>query len=96
MEELQELAPEAHFVKAFNCVGNSHMVDPKFESTPTMFICRNNPVDKKEVTEILDRFGWERKIWEWLKLHVTSNRWLLYGVSLVVFLKTGGITLLNY
>ena len=59
MEELQELAPEAHFVKAFNCVGNSHMVDPKFESTPTMFICGNHPVAKKEVTEILDQFGWE-------------------------------------
>ncbi|WP_206082230.1 NADPH-dependent F420 reductase [Maribellus sediminis] len=59
MEELQEIAPEAHFVKAFSCVGSLHMVDPKFESTPTMFICGNDPSAKLEVKEIIDQFGWE-------------------------------------
>lgn len=59
MEELQELAPSANFVKAFNSVGSLHMVDPQFGSTPTMFICGNNMPAKTEVKEILDKFGWE-------------------------------------
>ena len=59
MEELQEMAEEARFVKAFNSVGATHMVNPSFESKPTMFICGNNNKAKKEVTEILDKFGWE-------------------------------------
>jgi 8-hydroxy-5-deazaflavin:NADPH oxidoreductase len=59
MEELQKTAPEANFVKAFSCTGNAHMVNPKFESKPTMFICGNNAKAKEKVSEILDRFGWE-------------------------------------
>lgn len=59
MEELQETVPEANFVKAFNSVGNSFMVNPVFESKPTMFICGNNENSKKEVSTILDQFGWE-------------------------------------
>lgn len=59
MEELQEVAPEAHFVKAFNSVGSLHMVDPKFDSTPTMFVCGNNREAKKDVKTILEKFGWE-------------------------------------
>jgi predicted dinucleotide-binding enzyme len=59
MEELQEKAPEAHFVKAFSCVGNAHMVDPEFESRPSMFICGNDDHAKAEVKEILRRFGWD-------------------------------------
>jgi len=59
MEELQEMAPKVNFVKAFSCAGNAHMVNPSFESKPTMFICGNNPNAKKEVSDILDKFGWE-------------------------------------
>jgi hypothetical protein len=60
MERLQRLAPEAQFVKVFNCVGNRFMVDPQFpEGKPTMFICGNNDAAKKEVTAVLVRFGWE-------------------------------------
>lgn len=59
MEQLQELAPEANFVKAFNSVGAAHMVDPEFESKPTMFICGNNDGAKAEAREILETFGWE-------------------------------------
>jgi 8-hydroxy-5-deazaflavin:NADPH oxidoreductase len=59
MEELQELAPKANFVKAFSCAGSLHMVDPKFDSTPTMFICGNSQPAKEEVKKILDQFGWE-------------------------------------
>ena len=59
MEELQEIAPQARFVKAFSSVGSPHMFKPQFESTPTMFICGNDEAAKKEVKEILDQFGWE-------------------------------------
>jgi hypothetical protein len=60
MEELQQLVPEAKFVKAFNSVGNSLMYKPVFkEGKPSMFICGNDEKAKKQVTEILGRFGWE-------------------------------------
>jgi 8-hydroxy-5-deazaflavin:NADPH oxidoreductase len=60
LEQLQNRFPEVNFVKAFNSVGNPFMVDPKFkEGKPTMFICGNSEVARKEVTNILDDFGWE-------------------------------------
>lgn len=59
MEELQQSFPQANFVKAFNSVGSPFMVDPKFESKPSMFICGNNDAAKKEVSEIIELFGWE-------------------------------------
>jgi predicted dinucleotide-binding enzyme len=57
----QRLLPGAKIVKAFNIVGNPHMVHPDFPGgTPTMFICGNNEQAKKMVTEnILTPFGWE-------------------------------------
>jgi 8-hydroxy-5-deazaflavin:NADPH oxidoreductase len=59
MEELQAAAPQAKFVKAFSCIGSPFMVNPSFESKPTMFICGDDEASKNEVKEILDRFGWE-------------------------------------
>ncbi len=60
MERLQKLVPGAHFVKAFNSVGNAFMVDPHFkEGKPTMFICGNIEAAKKTVTDILTDFGWD-------------------------------------
>ncbi|MEZ4699185.1 MAG: NAD(P)-binding domain-containing protein [Rhodothermales bacterium] len=59
MERLQRAFPEAHFVKAFSCVGAALMVDPQLESRPTMFICGNDAGAKTEVTGILDAFGWD-------------------------------------
>jgi 8-hydroxy-5-deazaflavin:NADPH oxidoreductase len=60
MERLQSQAPDANFVKAFSCVGNAYMIDPKFEDgKPTMFICGNSDEAKKQVTHILTQFGWE-------------------------------------
>lgn len=59
MEQLQTAFPQANFVKAFNSVGNPFMVNPSFEIKPTMFICGNSEEAKKEVTSILDDFGWE-------------------------------------
>ncbi|MFI5220115.1 MAG: NADPH-dependent F420 reductase [Bacteroidia bacterium] len=60
MEQLQKTAPSANFVKAFNIVGSSLMVNPALPGEkPTMFICGNSDSAKKEVTTILDQFGWE-------------------------------------
>jgi predicted dinucleotide-binding enzyme len=58
MERLQRLAPNAHFVKAFSCVGNALMVNPSLPGgPPTMFICGNNEQAKARVSAILDQFG---------------------------------------
>jgi predicted dinucleotide-binding enzyme len=60
MERLQREFPDARFVKAFNSVGNSRMVNPQFAGgKPTMFICGNDEDAKKIVETILDQFGWE-------------------------------------
>lgn len=59
MEQLQDAAPGANFVKAFSCVGSPWMVNPPFTERPTMFICGNNTSAKAQVKEILDAFGWE-------------------------------------
>ena len=60
MERLQRKIPDAHFVKAFSCVGNAFMVNPSFPGgPPTMFICGNDKGAKAEVTAILDQFGWD-------------------------------------
>jgi predicted dinucleotide-binding enzyme len=60
MEKLQQQAPGAKFVKAFNSVGSSLMYRPSFtEGKPTMFICGNDAAAKKQVTGILTAFGWE-------------------------------------
>jgi 8-hydroxy-5-deazaflavin:NADPH oxidoreductase len=60
MERLQKAFPAVHFVKAFSCVGNASMVNPKFPGgIPTMFICGNNPAAKDGVRRVLDQFGWE-------------------------------------
>jgi predicted dinucleotide-binding enzyme len=60
-EMIQRSLPEAKVVKAFNIVGNPHMVHPDFPcGPPTMFICGNDEASKKMVTEkILTPFGWE-------------------------------------
>ena len=60
MERLQRLVPEAHFVKAFSCVGNAFMVNPDFGGvTPTMFICGNHDAAKDAVAGILRQFGFD-------------------------------------
>jgi predicted dinucleotide-binding enzyme len=60
LESLQARAPAARFVKAFSCVGNALMVDPDLPGgRPTMFVCGNDGEAKRQVTAVLDRFGWE-------------------------------------
>jgi 8-hydroxy-5-deazaflavin:NADPH oxidoreductase len=60
LEQLQTAFPSVRFVKAFNSVGASRMVNPAFQSgTPTMFYCGNDADAKATVARILDQFGWE-------------------------------------
>jgi predicted dinucleotide-binding enzyme len=60
MERLQAKFPDARFVKAFSCVGSAFMVRPDFSGAqPTMFIGGNDDGAKREVTELLQRFGWD-------------------------------------
>jgi predicted dinucleotide-binding enzyme len=60
MERLQREFGDARFVKAFNSVGSSSMVNPSFKGgKPTMFVCGNDDGAKKTVIGILDQFGWE-------------------------------------
>jgi len=60
MERLQKAYPSAHFVKAFNSVGNAQMINPHFAGgRPTMFICGNDEAAKKTVAAICDQFGWD-------------------------------------
>jgi len=60
MEQLQEAVPDAHFVKAFNSIGSSLMVDPDFNGVkPTMFICGDNDQSKVQVSALCETLGFE-------------------------------------
>lgn len=61
MERLQKMAPDAYFVKAFNSVGSALMVNPDFgnDTRPTMFICGNDDGAKKQVSDVLQKFGFD-------------------------------------
>jgi hypothetical protein len=59
MERLQREFPDARLVKAFSCVGNASMVNPRFAGgPPTMFICGNDDDAKRTVAGIVEQFGW--------------------------------------
>jgi 8-hydroxy-5-deazaflavin:NADPH oxidoreductase len=58
-ERIQRWIPDSRVVKAFNIVGNAHMVHPDFPGgPPDMFICGNDAAAKAEVTGFLRDFGW--------------------------------------
>ncbi len=58
-EQVQRWLPEARVVKAFNTVGNAHMVNPQFPGgPPDMFICGDDDGAKGTVTEICKDLGW--------------------------------------
>lgn len=60
MERLQAAYPATHFVKAFNSIGNSKMVNPSYAAgKPTMFYCGNDAGAKAETARVLGLFGWE-------------------------------------
>lgn len=59
LERLQAIAPSAKFVKAFSCVGNALMVNPKLPARPSMFICGDDAEAKAVTKGILEQFGWD-------------------------------------
>ncbi len=61
MERLQKIAPDAQFVKALNSIGSGVMINPDFGdgTKPTMFICGNSEEAKKQVSEIVQKLGFE-------------------------------------
>jgi 8-hydroxy-5-deazaflavin:NADPH oxidoreductase len=84
-EQVQRWLPDAHVVKAFNTVGNAHMVHPKFNGgPPDMFICGNDTHAKNIVTEILKDFGWSTIDIGGIEgsrlLEPMCILWVLYGV----------------
>jgi predicted dinucleotide-binding enzyme len=63
MERLQAAAPNARFVKAFNCVGNALMVNPKLDGAKSaMFICGDDPDARAQVSRIVEQFGHD--VWD--------------------------------
>lgn len=59
-EQIQRWLPKARVVKAFNTVGNSHMIKPQFAGgPPSMFICGNDATAKKVVADLLKVLGWD-------------------------------------
>lgn len=59
-ERVQRWLPDSRVVKAFNSVGNPHMIDPDFPGgPPTMFICGDDAGAKEAVAGICGDFGWE-------------------------------------
>jgi hypothetical protein len=58
-EQVQRWLPGSRVVKAFNMVGNAHMVKPSFPGgPPDMFVCGNDAAAKTEATGLLRELGW--------------------------------------
>jgi len=58
-EQVQRWLPKAKVVKAFNIIGNAHMVKPSFPGgPPDMFICGNDEKAKGVVTKLCNDLGW--------------------------------------
>ncbi|HEX6178576.1 MAG TPA: DNA-binding protein, partial [Thermoanaerobaculia bacterium] len=59
-ERVQRAIPRARVVKAFNTVGNAHMIHPQFPGgPPDMFIGGDDAGAKELVSQICKHFGWE-------------------------------------
>jgi predicted dinucleotide-binding enzyme len=89
-ERIQNAIPEAHVVKAFNTVGNAFMFKPDFPGgPPDMFICGDSADAKRQVSAILEDFGWgvvdlggiissrylEPMCMAWVMYGLTSGSW---------------------
>jgi len=58
-ESVQQWLADARVVKAFNIVGNPHMVDPEFpDGKPDMFICGNDGDAKQTAGLLIEELGW--------------------------------------
>ena len=58
-ERVQRSLPDAKVVKAFNTIGNTYFVEPRFsEGQPTMLIAGDDEAAKGTVADVLADFGW--------------------------------------
>ena len=90
LEQLQREFAGVRFVKAFNSVGSTCMVNPQFKGgKPTMFICGNDATAKNVVTKILDQFGWETADMGWRWRPAQSSRCACSGAFPVSSRMTG-------
>jgi len=83
-EQIQKALPDANVVKAFNTIGASVMVDPKFgDDTATQFIAGNDEAAKTQVTALLAEFGWDVEdlggIEQAFFLEAFASLWINYG-----------------
>jgi predicted dinucleotide-binding enzyme len=88
-ESIQRWLPKAHVVKAFNIVGNPHMVNPSFPTgKPDMFICGDDEGAKKTVAALCTELGWPGAVDIG---GITGARYLepMAMVWISVFFKTG-------
>jgi len=59
-EQVQRWLPGARVVKAFNSVGNAHMVNPSFAGgPPDMFIAGDDKAAKAQVAVLCAELGWQ-------------------------------------
>ncbi len=58
LQTAQRAAPQANFVKAWNCTPGMSMVSPKQPGGGDQFICGNDAKAKEHATKILQEFGW--------------------------------------
>ena len=59
LQVAQRAAPQANFVKAWNCTPGAQMVDPKFkEGVGDQFICGDDAKAKAQAATVLKEFGW--------------------------------------
>jgi len=84
-ERIQRWLPKAKVVKAFNTVGNAHMIHPQFpDGPPTMFIAGNDAGAKKLVTQICEEWGWDVADLGGIEasryLEPMCLAWVLYGI----------------
>ncbi|HYV50461.1 MAG TPA: NAD(P)-binding domain-containing protein [Dongiaceae bacterium] len=85
-EQVQRWVPGAHVVKAFNSVGNQHMVKPSFPGgPPDLFICGNDDGAKASVTGLGKELGWSVVDMGGLEsaryLESLAMLWILYYVK---------------
>jgi NADPH-dependent F420 reductase len=58
-EHTQRAVPEARVVKAFNIIGNTYFVEPRFpEGQPTMLIAGDDAAAKETVSALAMELGW--------------------------------------
>lgn len=83
-EQIQRALPDARVVKAFNAIGASVMIDPKFgPDTATQFIAGNDESAKAEATTLIREFGWDVEdlgsIEQSFFLEAFASMWINYG-----------------